>query len=182
MSNCYLVVERNPAVSLVSFSSASYVAPLPTKNKRLPSCCPLSIPLLGYWSPINNLHLSYVTSKSAVTWISVAILIFIYSVHCWRVGNVQSSLHRLPLVLMKNYNLTTGCVICINFLILEWIGMKLTAYHTHVTTVYKKMSVCDIASVTASLSEINRMNVTGHFFQIVLPPLFLNTAQTYHYQ
>jgi hypothetical protein len=164
------VVERNPAVSLGSFSSASSVAPLPTKNKRLPSYCPPSIPLLGYWSPVNNLYLFYVTSKSAVTWISVAFLLFIYSVHCWRVGTVQSSLHRLSLVLIKNYNLTTGCVICINFLISEWVGIKfsmaivrLTAYHTHVTTVYKKMSVCDIASVTASLSEINRMNVTGHF-------------------
>jgi len=37
---------------------------------------------------INNLHLSFVTSKSAVTWISVAILIFIYSVHCRRVRRI----------------------------------------------------------------------------------------------
>ena len=39
----------------------------------------------------------------------------------------------------------------------------LTAYHTHVATVYTKMSVCDIASVTVSLSETNRTKVTVHF-------------------
>ena len=39
----------------------------------------------------------------------------------------------------------------------------LTAYHVYVTTVSKKMSICDIASVTVRLSETNRMTVTGHF-------------------
>jgi hypothetical protein len=44
-----------------------------------------------------------------------------------------------------------------------YLTVGITAHHTCVTTVYKKMSICDIASVTVSLSETNRMIVTGHF-------------------
>jgi len=43
-----------------SYSSPSSVAPLYKKDKHLSSCSPPSIPILRYFSPINNSSLSYV--------------------------------------------------------------------------------------------------------------------------
>ena len=44
------------------------MAPVPKKDDRLPSCCPPSIPILCYLTPINDSHLSYIVTSRGCRW------------------------------------------------------------------------------------------------------------------